>query len=287
VHPFEYAAPETVGEALALLEEHGTDAKALAGGQSLIPALNYRLARPRIVVDLNGLPLAGIRVEGETVRVGALTRHCAVEEAGELAGACPLLAEAAALIGNVRVRALGTVGGSLAHGDPAAEWPLVMVALDAALTLRRAGAARKVAAGEFFTGHLSTLLEADELLTEIDVPATRGTGTALEEQARRVGDFAIVAVAAVVGVDRRGRVDAVRLAYGGVGPRPLRAEPAEDALRGREPTSEQVARAARAARAAIQPSGDAFVSAAYRSLLIEVLGRRALTRAVSRALEAG
>jgi CO/xanthine dehydrogenase FAD-binding subunit len=286
VQSFEYGAPETVDEALSLLAEHGPEAKALAGGQSLIPILNYRLARPRMIVDLNRIPMAGIRVEEGMVRMGALTRHHAVDESTELSGACPILGEAARLIGNVRVRTLGTIGGSLAHADPAGEWPLVMVALDATLTLRRAGATRRVAAAEFFTGHLTTVLAPDELVTDIDLPATRGTGTALEEQARRVGDFALVAVAAVIGVDRRGRVDAVRLAYGGVGPRPMRAAQAEDALLDREPTAERVALAAKAARAAIQPSGDAFVSAAYRSLLVEVLGRRALARAVSRALEA-
>lgn len=204
----------------------------------------------------------------------------------ELAGGCPILGEAARLIGNVRVRTLGTVGGSLSHADPAAELPLVMVALDAALTLRRVGHVRRVQAVDFFTGYLTTVLEPDELLTEIEVPTTRGKGTALEELARRAGDFAMVAVAAVVSVDRRGRVDEARLAYGGVGPRPLRAGPAEDALLGREPTAERVALAARTARTSIQPQGDAFVSAAYRSLLVEVLGRRALGRAVSRALEA-
>jgi len=286
VHSFEYVAPETLDEALALLAEHGSEAKALAGGQSLIPVLNYRLARPRIIVDLNGLRLGGVRVEGEQIALGALTRHCVLEESAELAGACPILGDAARLIGNVRVRTLGTVGGSLAHADPAGELPLVMVALGASLTLRRARGVRRVTAADFFTGYLTTVLEPDELVTEVEVPATRGKGTAVEELARRVGDFAMVAVAAVVSVDRRGRVDEARLAYGGVGPRPLRARSSEDALIGQEPTAERVALAARTARASLRPQSDAFVSAAYRSLLVEVLGRRALTRAVSRALEA-
>ncbi len=285
MHSFEYVAPETLDEALALLAEHGAEAKALAGGQSLIPVLNYRLARPRMIVDLNVLRLGGVRVEGERIALGALTRHCDLEESAELAGACPILGEAARLIGNVRVRTLGTVGGSLAHADPAGELPLVMVALGASLTLSRSRGVRRVPAADFFTGYLTTVLEPDELVTEVEVPATRGKGTAVEELARRVGDFAMVAVAAMVSVDRRGRVDEACLAYGGVGPRPLRARPAEDALIGQEPTAERVALASRTARASLQPQSDAFVSAAYRALLVEVLGRRALTRAVSRALE--
>ena len=249
MHPFEYADPETLDEALALLALHGAEAKALAGGQSLIPALNYRLARPRIIVDVNRLPLGQIRIQGNRVTLGMLTRYCDLEESTELARVCPILGEAAGLIGNVRVRALGTVGGSLAHADPAAELPLVMMALDASLTLRSARATRRVPAADFMTGYLTTVLQPDELVTEIEVPVTRGKGTAVEELARRAGDFAMVAVAAVVSVDRRGRVDEARLAYGGVGPRPLRARPAEDALIGQEPTAERLALAARTARA--------------------------------------
>ena len=285
MHSFEYSAPETIDQALAVLAEHGAEAKVLAGGQSLIPILNYRLAKPRIVIDLNRLSMSDITVQGEGIRLGALARYHAVEETAELGAACPILGEAIRLIGNVRVRTLGTVGGSLAHADPAGELPLVMIALDGVLTLRRVGAVRRVAATDFFTGYLSTVLAADELVTEIEVPATRGKGTAIEEQARRAGDFAVVAAAALVRVDRRGRVDEARLAYGGVGPRPVLADRAEEALLGREPTAERVALAARSARESLRPEGDAFVSAAYRSLLVEVLGRRALARAVGRALE--
>jgi aerobic carbon-monoxide dehydrogenase medium subunit len=286
VYPFEYADPETLDEALDLLAQHGAEAKALAGGQSLVPILNYRLAKPRIVVDLNRLDLASIRLLGDRIALGALTRHCDIVESPDIAGACPVLGEAARLIGNVRVRALGTAGGSLAHADPAAELPLVMIALDASLTLRSVAGTRRVAARDFCTGYLTTVLESSELITEIEVPATRGKGTAIEEMARRVGDFAMVAVAAVVSVDRRGRVDEARLAYAGIAPRPLRAQQAEEALVGHEPTTERLALVARTARASVQPHSDAFVSAAYRSLLVEVLGRRALTRAVGRALEA-
>src|SRR2546427_130830 len=191
VHPFEYAAPETLAEALALLREHGAEAKVLAGGQSLVPLLNYRLARPRLVVDINGLPLAGVRVDNGSLQLGALTRHHELEELPEIARSAPLLPEVARLIGNVRVRSLGTVGGSLAHADPAAELPMAVVALDARLTLASASGSRTVPARDFFTGYLSTALAPDELLTAIEVPVTLGTGWAVEEFARRAGDFAV------------------------------------------------------------------------------------------------
>src|SRR2546426_821198 len=156
MYPFEYAAPSTLDEALGMLREHGDDAKVLAGGQSLIPILQYRLARPRIVVDINALPLADVAADNGRLRLGALVRHHQLEESGVVAQRCPVLAEAARLIGNVRVRALGTVGGSLAHADPAAELAVVMTALDAQLVIASASARRTVAAREFFTGPLTT-----------------------------------------------------------------------------------------------------------------------------------
>jgi carbon-monoxide dehydrogenase medium subunit len=284
VHPFDYAAPQEVEEVLGLLAQHGSEAKVLAGGQSLVPLLNYRLAKPRWIIDINAVDLGAIGLAEDTVRLGSLVRHHMLEESADIARACPLLGAAARLIGNVRVRSLGTVGGSLAHADPAAELPLVMVALDARMTARSRGGTRRIMAGEFFTGYLTTSLEPDELLTEIEVPLTSGKGTAVEELARRAGDFAMVAVAVVVSVDRRGRVEEARLAYSGVGSQPVRARHAEDVLVGHEPTSDRVARAARAAQESVPTHADAFVSAAYRSLLVEVLGRRALARAVARAL---
>ena len=283
MHPFEYAAPEALDEALALLREHGAEAKILAGGQSLVPLLNYRLARPRLVVDINALPLAGVRVDNGSLRLGALTRHHDLEELPEIARSAPLLPEVARLIGNVRVRSLGTVGGSLAHADPAAELPMAVVALDARLTLASASGSQTVPARDFFTGYLSTALAPDELLTAIEVPVTLGMGWAVEEFARRAGDFAVVAVAAGVSLDRRGRVDDARLALGGVADRPVRATAAEDVLRGQEPSAERLARAAEVVRERLDPQSDAFASGAYRRLLAGVLTRRALTRAVTSA----
>jgi carbon-monoxide dehydrogenase medium subunit len=281
---FEYVAPATIGRALEVLAEHRDDAKVLAGGQSLVPLLNYRLARPRVVVDINALPLDGVSVAGDRLRLGALTRHATLEESAELARLCPLLREAAALIGNVRVRTLGTLGGSLVHADPAAELPMAMVALDARFDVAGHGGGRTIAARDFFTGYLGTALAPDELLVEVEVPATRDTGWAVEEMSRRAGDFAIVAVAALVRLDARGRVDDARLAVGGVGPTPARIAEAEDLLLGAEPTPERLDEAADAARQALSPESDAFVSGAYRRHLAGVLARRALTRAIGRAM---
>jgi aerobic carbon-monoxide dehydrogenase medium subunit len=285
MHALEYVAPETIDEALGVLAEHRDEAKVLAGGQSLVPLLNYRLARPRVVVDVNGLPLAGVAVTAERLTLGALTRHATLQESDEIARACPVLREAAALIGNVRVQTLGTIGGSLAHGDPAAELPMVMVALDARIGIAARAGRRTVAAREFFTGYLTTALAPDELLTDIEIPTTRDMGWAVEEISRRAGDFAIVAVTALIRLDGRGRVDDARLAFAGVGPAPVRVPAAEDLLRGAEPTAERVGQAADAARAALAPESDAFVSGAYRRLLAGVLARRSLTRAVARAIE--
>ena len=285
MHPFEYVVARSVDEALGVLAEHREEAKVLAGGQSLVPLLNYRLAKPRVVVDINGLPLDGVSVGHGRLKLGALTRHVTLEESRELARYCPVLREAAALVGNVRVRTLGTLGGSLVHADPAAELPMAMVALDAQLGIAGRSGRRTIAAGDFFTGYLTTALGPDELLTEIDVPMTRDMGWAVGEMSRRAGDFAIVAVTALIRLDRHGRVDDARLAFAGVGPTIVRVPAAEALLRGAEPTAERLGQAADAARAALRPESDAFVSAAYRRLLAGVLARRALTRAVARALE--
>lgn len=286
MRPFEYLAPTTVQESLGILAEHREDAKVLAGGQSLVPLLYYRLAQPRVVIDINGLPLESFRVEDGRLRLGALTRHATLEESSEIARLCPVLGEAAGLIGNVRVRTLGTLGGSLVHADPAAELPMAMVALDARLTLEGPGGKRTVAAGEFFRGYLTTALGSDELLTEVDVPVTRGMGHAVEEFARRAGDFAVVAVTALVRLDPSGLVEEARVAFAGVGATPVRARAAEDVLRGQEPTGERLGRAALVAQGALAPESDAFASGTYRRHLAAVLARRALARAVARAKEA-
>jgi carbon-monoxide dehydrogenase medium subunit len=283
VPSFAYEAAASVDDAVGLLRRHGGDAKVLAGGQSLVPLLNYRLADPRVVVDINDLPLSGVSVAGDRLKLGALVRHHQLEESDEIARHCPVLREAAALVGNVRVRTLGTVGGSLAHADPAAELPMVVLALDGRVTLASATGTRVVEAREFFTGPLTTAMRPDELLTEIDLAAPPATGWAVEEIARRAGDFAIVAVVALVSLDGRGHVGRARIAFGGVAATPVRATSAEDALIGQEPTPERLAQAAARARDALNPQSDAFVSGAYRRHLAGVLARRALVRAAARA----
>ena len=285
MHPFEYAAPETLEDALALLHEHRDEAKVLAGGQSLVPLLNYRLARPRVVVDINGLPLDGVRADDGRLRLGALVRHRQLEESDTIARHCPVLREAARLIGNVRVRTLGTLGGSLAHADPAAELPAVMTALDARLTVASASGRRSIAARDFVTGPLTTALAPDEIVTEVEVSTSPARGFAVEEFARRAGDFGLVVVVALVRVDRGGRVADARLALGGVADRPVRAAAAEEALRRQEPTAAVLAGAAEIARDRLDPPSDAFASGPYRRLLAGVLGRRALARAVADAIQ--
>src|SRR2546430_12417283 len=185
MYPFEYVAPATLDEALGLLRQHGDDAKVLAGGQSLIPILHYRLARPRVVIDITRLPLGDIAVENGRLNIGALVRYHRLEESDVIARRCPVLGEAARLIGNVRVRTLGTVGGSLVHADPAAELPAVMTALDARLAVASASGRRTLAAREFFTGPLTTALAPGEIVTGVEIAAMAAHGWAVEEISRR------------------------------------------------------------------------------------------------------
>jgi carbon-monoxide dehydrogenase medium subunit len=280
--PFAYHAPATVGEAVDALAG-SAGAKLLAGGQSLVPALTYRLARPTLLIDINALPLADVTRTNGHVRLGALVRHHVLEESSDVRRWCPLLAEAAACVGNARVRTLGTLGGSVAHADPAAELPLAIVALDARLTAVGLAGTRTIPASEFFRAPLTTVLGEDELLTAIDVPVTDGAGTAFVELARRAGDFPLVSVAALVALDRSGRVADARVAFGGLAGVPARSAAAEEMLRAHEPTPERIAAAARAARTALHAETDAFASGAYRAHLAEVLARRALRTATDRA----
>jgi carbon-monoxide dehydrogenase medium subunit len=288
--PFEYHAPASVDEALSLLGALGDDAKVLAGGQSLVPLLTLRLVRPAAVVDIHGLDeLRGVRRDGATLEIGALVRHRALElsaapgAAGPLA-ACPLLGEAAALIGNVRVRTMGTIGGSLAHADPAAELPAVVRVLDGVVVARGPQGERTIPAAEFFTGLLTTALRPQELLTAVRLPLPeRRAGYAVEEFTRRAGDFAIVAAMAAVELSPRGRTSRVRVVIAGAGPAPARLAAIEAALVDVEP-SEAVFRAAvRDHGLEIEPGDDVHASADYRRHLARVLTVRALVRAAARA----
>jgi len=287
--PFAYHRPATLDEALALLAEHGGEAKPLAGGQSLIPAMNFRLARPAVLVDLNRVAELGyVRAGRDGLQIGAMTRQRAVERSEAVRSAAPLLAEAMPFIAHPQIRNRGTVGGSLAHADPAAELPAVMLALEARFRARGPQGERWIPAGEFFTGILETALGPDELLLEVVVPKSPArTGYAFAELARRRGDYALVGVAARVTLDRRGRCQAARITLFSVGDGPVLAAAAAAMLDGQEPSPEAMRAAAdAAAQRDIDPPSDIHASAAYRRRLAAVLTRRALARAVERAAQA-
>lgn len=279
---FEYYRPRTLDEALALVAEHGPDAKPLAGGQSLIPAMNFRLAQPAVLVDLNAVAdLAYIGSAPGGLRLGSMTRQRAIERSQAVAREAPLLARAIRFVAHPAIRTRGTVGGSLAHADPAAELPAVMIALGARITVRDSERERVMAAADFFTGLFSTALEPGELLTSIEIPPPPArTGYAFDEISRRHGDFALAGVAAAVTLDEGGRCTEARVALFGVGDRPLVAEQAARILSG-ERASPEVIRAAAEASAAedVAPPDDVHASSRYRRHLALVLMRRVLTRA--------
>lgn len=283
---FEYADPETLEEALALLQEHGADAKVLAGGQSLVPMMAFRLVRPGHIIDMNRIrSLEYIRATPDGgLAIGAMTRQEALERSPDIKTRAPLLAEAIPNIGHSAIRNRGTIGGSLAHADPAAELPAVVMALEARLVIAGGGGRRVSTAADFFRGYLTTSLDPGELLVEVLIPplAPR-TGTAFLEVSRRHGDFALVAVAAAVTVDPRGACTAAAIVGAGIGPAPVQLVAAERVLKGQKPSTALVEEAAAAARAAVSPDSDLHASAEYRKHVTGVLTRRALAVAVRRA----
>jgi carbon-monoxide dehydrogenase medium subunit len=286
--PFAYHRPETVEEALALLARHGDDAKPLAGGQSLIPAMNFRLARPAVLVDLNRIgTLAYARREADGLHIGAMTRQRAAEGSEAVGRGAPLLREALPFVAHPQIRNRGTIGGSLAHADPAAELAAVMLALEARVRLRRESAERWMPAAEFFTGLFATALEPGELLTDIVIPPPPPrTGWAFAEIARRHGDYALAGVAAIVTLEPYGRCGRIRLAMLSVGDGPVVAARAAATLHGQAPTDDAIRAAAElAATEDIDPPSDIHASAAYRRQLVRVLVRRTLHRAIARARE--
>jgi CO/xanthine dehydrogenase FAD-binding subunit len=284
--PFEYLAPRSVDEAVAALARHGDGAKVLAGGQSLVPMLNMRLARPSIVVDINAIgELDYVRESDGALAVGALARQHRLERWA--VARLPLLAEALRYVGHAAIRNRGTVAGSLAHADPAAELPALLLCCDGEVTARRAAGERRVAAVELFRAPLTTSLHADELLTEARFtlpPAESGWGFA--EVARRHGDFALVGAVALLWCGRAGRVAGARLAFFGVGGTPVRSSITGPALVGEEPTAVRLREAARAAAAALAPDADLHASARYRRQVAEVLAERTLTAALGRCRKA-
>ncbi|HEY5658722.1 MAG TPA: xanthine dehydrogenase family protein subunit M [Myxococcota bacterium] len=281
---FEYLRPESVDEALAQLASRGGDAKILAGGQSLVPMLNFRLLTPSALVDIGRLPgLDAIEPTQRGVRIGALARHRAIETSPVVAEHLPILAAAARWIGHLAIRNRGTFGGSLAHADPAAEWPLLCTLLDAQIHTRGAAGARALPAREFCVSTMATALEDAELVTAIEIPALApGAGWGFEEFARRRGDFAIASAAVVLRRDGA-RVRDAKVALGGVGLTALRAPEAEALLDGASLDDALLARVGEAAREASDPTSDLHASADFRRHLVDVLTRRAVRAAWSRA----
>jgi aerobic carbon-monoxide dehydrogenase medium subunit len=284
--PVEYEAPTTVDEAVDLLAEYGDEASVLAGGQSLIPLLALRLARPEVLIDINGIgELSGISAEDGWVTIGAVTREYMAEESGTVADAVPLLADALPMIGHEAIRSRGTIGGSLAHADPAAELPAVARALDAEFVVRGPSGTRVIPAAEWFEGYLTTSRGADELLLEVRFPAAKpGTGTSFHEVARRHGDFAIVGLATSLMLSG-GVISDARLALTGVSDVPVRATAAEDLLAGERPSAELFDEAGRRATEDLDPPADLHGSSDYRKKVAAAVVRRGLRAAAGNAAE--
>ncbi len=282
---FRLATPETLDAAVALLAETDGVAKPLAGGQSLIPLMNFRLAVPDLLVDLNRVrDLAYIRLAGQDLVIGAMTRQCELERSTEVARFAPLLSEAVPHIAHPPIRNRGTVGGSLAHADAASEICSVMLALDATVTARSRDGEREIGIRDFFRGPLTTALSSHEVLTAVRIRRPEKGGWAFTEVARRRGDFAIVSVAALLALDDSGHIAQARLAYGSMGPIPLRAYAAEEGLIGELPRPEVFAAAAKAAVAELPGTEDVHATRPYRAHVAHALTRRSLERALTRAV---
>jgi carbon-monoxide dehydrogenase medium subunit len=279
---FEYHAPATVDEALALLQANGPDSRVLAGGQTLIPMMNFRLAAPSTIIDLNRIPsLAYIKDEGDHVSIGAMTRQRTIEFSAVVADKLPLLNQAIKLVGHLPTRSRGTIGGSIANADPAAEIPMVLQALDGEVVVIGPEGRRMIPAAELFRDAMTTSLAADEILVEVRLPATpAGAGCAIEEFARRHGDFAIAAIAVVLMRDGDRCVRA-RIASAGISSCPLRLSAAERILEEHGLGANAIARAAEAAVHSIEPMADQHASASYRRQLTQTLTERAVQRAAA------
>ncbi len=281
---FDYYRPTSVAEAIELLRQH-EDARVLAGGHSLLPAMKLRATTPAVLVDIGRIPgLAGIRPTASGLRIGALTTHAAIAASDVVEATCPVLAEAAAQIGDTQVRNRGTIGGSLAYADPAADYPTVVVALNATLVAVGPSGEREIPAREFFVDLFTTALQPGELLTAVDVPALGAmTGSAYVKHRHPASSYAVVGVAAIVRL-QNGRCADVSLAVGGATANPVIATAAQQALIGQAASAEAIAAAAeRVAEAITNPLSDTYASGEYRTHLATVLARRALTAAVERA----
>jgi carbon-monoxide dehydrogenase medium subunit len=281
---FSYQDPRTLEELLQLLAEHGSEGKLLAGGQSLIPMMNFRLVRPRHVVDINRInDLIKVEIAGGALVIGALARQADVEANPDVQRGWPIISEALGFVGHTQTRNRGTFGGSLAQNDPAAELPAIMLLLEATVTLQSLGGTRRVEMRDFFNSYLSTVIQPDECLTHIEVPALPvGAGCAFEEVSRRHGDFALVAAAAVFARAERGAQTA-RIVLTGVADRPIRIAAAEQAFAGGRLDDQAFAEAAQAAVVAVdQPNDDIHAPAWYRRQVAGVVVERVCRAAASR-----
>ena len=281
---FDLLTPSSIDEVLSLLSKHGPEARLLAGGQSLVPMMNFRLARPSILIDLNQVPdLDYINDSGNSLVIGAMTRERTIENNALIEARAPLLHEATKLIGHLPIRTRGTIGGSLANADPAAEYPAVALALDCQIVAQSVRGQRVIDAADFITAPLTTTLAEDELLTEIIVPkASETSGSAFIELARRHGDFALAGVAARLSLSED-RISEVGLAACGAGPGPVRLRNAEAILAGCNPDEVSLDAVADLAAEDVDPETDIHASAQYRRKLTGVLAKRAVAKAIVRA----
>ncbi len=274
--PFDYEAPESLEQAVGILAQHGDEAKLLAGGHSLLPLMKVRLAAPAMLVDLRRVPgLHGIQRENGSWRIGAMTRHADLQDRPELG----VVARAASEIADQQVRNRGTIGGSLAHGDPASDLPAVVVALEGELSIHGPNGLRTIAAGDFFEDYLTTALAPDEVITEVRLPASDGYGFGFQKFTRRAEDWAMVGVCALVKKASDGSCEDVRIGLTNMGSTPLRASAVEGALRGGGLDSAAIARAADLADEGTEPAGDLNATADYKRHLARVLTKRALEAA--------
>ncbi len=281
---FEYFDPGTLDEALSLLRVHGDDAKILAGGQSLVPLMNFRLARPKVVVDVNKVPgLDYIREADGMIHIGALTRQRSVENSALIKAKCPLLYDATYWVGHLAIRTRGTVGGTIAHADPAAEYPCVLTALGGEVVVTGQGGQKAVKPEDFFVTFLTTSLQPTEMVTEVRFPKIPPeAGWHFMEFSRRHGDFAIVGVAAMVQLDKQRKCTDARIALCGVGGSSFKARSAEAMLKGTELTEKVIQAAAEKVGEEVEPEGDLHGSAEYRKHLAKVLTGRCLRKAIEK-----
>ncbi len=282
---FDYIAPQTLDEALRALAAHGEEAKLLAGGHSLLPLLKLRLAHPTLLIDLSRIPeLSGVRQENDRIVIGALATHYQIESSALLKKRCPLLPETAREIGDVQVRNRGTIGGSLTHADPSADWPAALLALGGELTLCGPKAERRLVAEKFFVGAMSTAIKANEILTEIRVPALqRRCGSAYLKMAQQASGFAIVGVAAFLRVDAKGRCEEIGIGVTGLSDKPFRAHTVEERLRGNKLTPKLIVTSVAHVTDGIDPLEDLHADAEFRAHLAPVYAARAVQEAAKRA----